>query len=189
LKPKNKTIFIAFISFFIASQSYSQNEIVSTAKNGDIIPDYYPSWAQCDFSSEDTTDSIAQTIIDYSKQFLGRPYRRGSKGPKAFDCSGFTSFIFKNFGYNLSPGCITQVNQGTKIIKEELKTGDLIFFKGRNARSSRVGHVGIVISNDENGNITFIHACRGGVKIEKLNNSVYYMPRYVTGLRVLEENA
>ncbi|MDR2805726.1 MAG: CapA family protein [Dysgonamonadaceae bacterium] len=132
--------------------------------------------------------TIPQHIIDFSKQYLGVPYRRGSKGPKSFDCSGFTSFVFKNFGYRLSSSCAQQISQGTQIGKEELKTGDLIFFKGRNAQSSRVGHVGIVLFNEE-GNVTFIHACRRGVSIDELNKSTYYKPRYITGIRVLEENS
>ena len=130
-------------------------------------------------------DQLVQNIINYSQQFLNKPYRRGQKGPNAFDCSGFTSFVFNNFGFNLSPGCVTQVNQGTKIkAKEELKAGDLIFFKGRNIQSNRTGHVGLVVSNEE-GDITFIHACFRGVIMEKLNRSAYYKPRYITGLRVL----
>jgi cell wall-associated NlpC family hydrolase len=129
--------------------------------------------------------ALAQNIIDYSRQFIGKPYSRGSKGPNAFDCSGFTSFIFKNFGYTLSAGCRTQVKEGKKVDKKELKTGDLIFFKGRNIQSSGVGHVGIVISKDEAGDVTFIHASRRGVRIDQLSASVYYNPRYVTGLRVL----
>jgi cell wall-associated NlpC family hydrolase len=133
---------------------------------------------------DSNTITLAQNIIHYSQQFLNKPYRRGSKGPNTFDCSGFTSFIFGNFGYQLGYGCITQVNRGMQVGKEELKTGDLIFFKGRNISSGRVGHVGIVVSNDE-GNITFIHACRRGVRIDELNRSAYYKPRYVTGLRVL----
>ncbi|MDR0547390.1 MAG: CapA family protein, partial [Dysgonamonadaceae bacterium] len=128
---------------------------------------------------------FAQNIIDYSKQFIGRPYRRGSKGPKSFDCSGFTSFVFKNFGYSLSACCRTQIMQGDRVEISELKTGDLIFFKGRNAQSKRVGHVGIVVSNDENGNVSFIHACRRGVRIDELNKSQYYKPRYVTGIKVI----
>jgi cell wall-associated NlpC family hydrolase len=131
---------------------------------------------------------LIQTIIDYSKQFIGRSYRRGSRGPNTFDCSGFTSFIFKKFGYQLSSSCVTQVKQGTQVMKNELKTGDLIFFKGRNAASNRIGHVGIVVSNDESGNIVFIHACRRGVKMEELNNSPYYKLRYVTGIRILKEH-
>jgi poly-gamma-glutamate capsule biosynthesis protein CapA/YwtB (metallophosphatase superfamily) len=73
--------------------------------------------------------SYVQHLIDFSKQFLGLPYRRGSKGPKTFDCSGFTSFVFKNFGYQLSASCTGQVKQGAQVPKEELKTGDLIFLK------------------------------------------------------------
>jgi hypothetical protein len=127
---------------------------------------------------------LVRDIIEYSKKYLNRPYRRGTKGPNTFDCSGFTHYVFKHFGYDLNAGCTSQVRQGTKINREELKTGDLIFFKGRNAKSSRVGHVGIVISNDD-GRISFIHACRRGVIIEELEKSAYYKPRYVTGLRVI----
>ncbi|GEM_PF-834035 len=149
------------------------------------LPSYVlPEW----FTIEDEVrygDELANNIIEYSKQYLGRPYRRGTRGPKSFDCSGFTHYVFKQFGYNLSPGCVTQVNQGTKIDKSELRTGDLIFFKGRNAKSSRVGHVGIVVENNGGNNITFIHACHRGVIIENLSSSSYYKPRYVTGLRVL----
>jgi poly-gamma-glutamate capsule biosynthesis protein CapA/YwtB (metallophosphatase superfamily) len=144
------------------------------------------SWLQQHLTTDEApSEFVAQNIIDFSQQFIGKPYHRGSKGPNAFDCSGFTSFIFKNFGYKLSPGCVTQVNQGTKISKEELQTGDLIFFKGRNAKSTRVGHVGIVISNNGKGDITFIHASHRGVIIDDLKSSAYYKPRYVTGLRVL----
>lgn len=142
-----------------------------------------------DFQNDPELMSQINEIIDFSKQFIGLPYRRGSKGPKSFDCSGFTSFVFKNFGYKLGSSCVTQVKQGIKIEAEELKTGDLIFFKGRNIKSKRVGHVGIVVSNDEDGNITFIHACRRGVKIDELNKSSYYKPRYVTGLRIFGENS
>ena len=127
---------------------------------------------------------LVRNIIEYSKQYLHHPYRRGTKGPKSFDCSGFTHYVFKHFGYDLNAGCTTQIHQGTKVKKEELETGDLIFFKGRNAKSNRVGHVGIVVSNEE-GRISFIHACSRGVIIEELDHSPYYKPRYVTGVRVI----
>lgn len=127
---------------------------------------------------------LARDIISYSKKYLNRPYCRGTRGPNSFDCSGFTHYVFKHFGYDLQAGCASQIHQGMKIEKKELKTGDLIFFKGRNAKSNRVGHVGIVVSNEE-GKISFIHACYRGVIIEELEKSVYYKPRYVTGLRVI----
>jgi poly-gamma-glutamate capsule biosynthesis protein CapA/YwtB (metallophosphatase superfamily)/cell wall-associated NlpC family hydrolase len=132
--------------------------------------------------------SIVQNIIDFSKQFLGVPYRMGSKGTKSFDCSGFTSFVFNNFGYDIGRNCISQIQQGVKVMLEELQIGDLIFFKGRNDKSNKVGHVGIVVSNDENGNVRFIHACRRGVIIDELSTSSYYKRRYITGLRILTKS-
>ena len=129
---------------------------------------------------------LAQEIINYSKRFIGSRYRRGAKGPNVFDCSGFTSFVFKKFGIDLSSACVVQVDQGISAKKEELTTGDLIFFKGRSMKSARIGHVGIVISNDD-GNIKFIHACNRGVTIDELEKSSYYRPRYVKGLKVLGE--
>jgi poly-gamma-glutamate capsule biosynthesis protein CapA/YwtB (metallophosphatase superfamily)/cell wall-associated NlpC family hydrolase len=132
------------------------------------------------------SDSVViQNIIDFSKQFLGLPYRFGSKGVESFDCSGFTSFVFGNFGYEIGANCISQIRQGMKVMMDELRTGDLIFFKGRNSKSNKAGHVGIVISKDENGNVQFIHACRRGVTIDELNKSSYYKRRYITGLRIL----
>ncbi|MDR1814686.1 MAG: CapA family protein [Tannerella sp.] len=129
---------------------------------------------------------LADEIIEYSKQFLGCPYRRGSKGPNRFDCSGFTSYVFKHFGYQLNSDSRSQVKQGTRLNTKELRTGDLVFFKGRNSRSERIGHVGIVVSNDE-GRFSFIHACFRGVIIEDFDRSDYYKARYITGLRVLDE--
>jgi cell wall-associated NlpC family hydrolase len=142
---------------------------------------------QDSLSAKNDTILLIQSIIDFSKQFLGIPYRLGSKGPKSFDCSSFTSFVFQNFGYQIGSNCISQIQQGMKIMREELQSGDLIFFKGRNNESSRASHVGIVVSNDENGNIKFIHACRRGVIIDELNKSPYYQSRYITGLRVLND--
>jgi poly-gamma-glutamate capsule biosynthesis protein CapA/YwtB (metallophosphatase superfamily) len=137
-----------------------------------------------------TSDCIltVQNIIDFSKQFLGIPYRSGSKGVKSFDCSGFTSFVFGSFGYDIGANCISQIQQGIKVVREELQSGDLVFFKGRNDKSNRAGHVGIVVSNDEDGNIKFIHACNRGVIIDELNKSPYYQRRYITGLRILTES-
>ncbi|GHV23450.1 hypothetical protein FACS1894174_09270 [Bacteroidia bacterium] len=133
-------------------------------------------------------DTLAVKIIEFSKQHLGFPYRRGSKGPKSFDCSGFTHYVYKHFGYQLGASCRDQINEGEKIDKELLKPGDLIFFKGRNSKSKYTGHVGIVVSNDQDGKIEFIHASiNSGIKIDELDKSGYYKPRYITGLRIIKE--
>jgi hypothetical protein len=134
------------------------------------------------------SDTLAVKVIEFSKQYLGFPYCRGSKGPNSFDCSGFTYYVYKHFGYQLGASCRVQINEGEKIDKEQLKPGDLIFFKGRNRQSKYTGHVGIVVSNDRYGKIEFIHAStNSGVKVEELDKSEYYKPRYITGLRIIKE--
>ncbi len=137
------------------------------------------------------SDSLtkAENIICYSKLYLGRPYRRGSKGPGGFDCSGFTSFVFRKFGYSLGASSGSQAVQGDRLKEtDHVKPGDLIFFKGRNSKADRVGHVGIVISNEGNGNLKFIHAeCNVGISIDDLNKP-YYKTRYVGCSRILEES-
>ncbi|MDR1369976.1 MAG: CapA family protein [Dysgonamonadaceae bacterium] len=136
------------------------------------------------------SDTLAAQIIEFSKQYLGMPYRRGSKGPNSFDCSGFTHYVYKHFGYRLGASCREQINEGEKVDKENLKPGDLIFFKGRNSKAKYTGHVGIVISNESGSNLEFIHASGSrGIKIEELEKSDYYKLRYITGLRILKEGS
>ena len=90
------------------------------------------------------TDGAQSEIIDYGMKHLNKPYRYAGKGPSSFDCSGFTSFVFKEFGYRLSTSSSGQAKQVPSINrKEDLRVGDLVFFEGR-AHNGRVGHVGIV---------------------------------------------
>jgi len=127
-------------------------------------------------------------LISYSKKFLGVRYRYAGRSPYGFDCSGFTSFVYSKFGFSLARSAPGQAIVGVDINKEEAQKGDLIFFKGRNWRSNYVGHVGLVISN-ENGKITFIHAsvCFG-IIIE--NTEVpYYSARFIKVSRINDANS
>ncbi len=125
-------------------------------------------------------------MISFAKKHIGTRYVRGGKGPKGFDCSGFTSYIFNQFGYSLKPSSTGQYTQGDKISREEVQPGDLLFFTGRSASSGRVGHVAMAISNDpETGVITFIHAAiSGGIRIDR-TSAPYYASRYIGARRVL----
>ena len=128
--------------------------------------------------------TLHDSIIDYGKLFLNTPYRYGSKGDKSFDCSGFTTFVFNNFGYNLERSSADQAEQAPAIRKEELKKGDLVFFEGRR-RNGKVGHVGIVVETRDSGNFDFIHAAvKSGVTISNSRES-YYAPRFVKAGRII----
>lgn len=139
------------------------------------------------FNGDELDKEIAD-ILDYASKFKGTRYRRGSASPKGFDCSGFTSYVFSKFGYRLQRSSHQQVNDGKEIEKNELQPGDLVFFNGRRAGGSRIGHVGIVTKADnENETFEFIHAsCTQGVVVSK-SSEPYYKKRYVKACRVVEE--
>jgi LysM repeat protein len=130
----------------------------------------------------------SDSILHFAMKHIGMPYRCGGKGPKNFDCSGYTGYIFSKFGYNLNASSTSQYLQGTKLDFDEIERGDLVFFKGRNSRSSRVGHVGIVCEIDkENKSFKFVHAAvNGGVKIDQYPDKYYYGKRYVGAKRIIE---
>ena len=69
--------------------------------------------------------------------------------------------------------------------RSEVQPGDLLFFTGRASRSGRVGHVAIAVDADPvSGEITFIHAARSGIKIDRIS-APYYASRFLGARRVI----
>ena len=120
--------------------------------------------------------------MDYAKQFLGCKYVLGGKSPEnGFDCSGFTKYVFKNFGYTLGSVAADQVSSGKEVSRSELKVGDLLLFYDEG--KTKIGHVGIYMGNDE-----FVHAANSkrGVVTDTLSTNSYYNTRFVTARRIVE---
>ena len=138
-------------------------------------------------SSVATKSKTAQhEVIEYGKKYLHRPYRYAGKGPSSFDCSGFTSFVFKEFGYNLSSSSSGQAEQVQAVRrKEDLQVGDLVFFEGR-SHNGQVGHVGIVSDVKRNGKFKFLHASTNYGVIFSSSEEPYYKARYLRGGRVMK---
>lgn len=135
------------------------------------------------FSSE--SNQLVADLLKEAHTHIGKKYVHGSKGPSTFDCSGFSSYVYKQFGYQLSPSSRTQYTQGKPVAKNELRKGDLVFFTSRSS-GSNVGHVGIVVSADnDKGTFKFIHASIKGVKVSDFEG--YYVPRYIGARRVINE--
>ncbi len=130
------------------------------------------------------TSAIAADLIEAAKRHIGARYSRGSNGPSAFDCSGFTSYVFKRLGITLKRSSREQVTQGKAVTsRNELQPGDLVFFgHGRKG----VNHVGIVTDvNAETGLFSFIHASTSrGVRIDTSDDS-YWARRFVGARRLL----
>ncbi|MDE5635013.1 MAG: C40 family peptidase [Muribaculaceae bacterium] len=129
---------------------------------------------------------LVADLLNEASQHMGIRYVRGGKTPKGFDCSGFTSYVFRQFGYSLSASSKGQFGQGVEINPEDVRPGDLLFFKGRNSRT--VGHVAIAVNNDpESGDISFIHAAvKGGIRIDRVSTP-YYSKRYIGARRVIDK--
>lgn len=129
--------------------------------------------------------ALRDSVVNYGMMFLNTPYRYGSNGVSSFDCSGYTSFVFRNFGYQLPRSSRDMAAKLPTIKTNELKPGDLVFFEGRR-RNGVVGHVGIVVDARENGEFNFIHASVNNGVIITNSNEPYYKSRFVKAGRVFE---
>jgi cell wall-associated NlpC family hydrolase len=123
-------------------------------------------------------------IISYAKNFLGTPYRYAGTTPSGFDCSGFISFVFGNFGLNLVHSSYGMAEFGQTVKLADIRPGDLMFFKGSSASSTRVGHVAMVVDVTPDA-IKFIHSSTSrGVVIENFKTSRYFIARFLKAKRL-----
>lgn len=113
----------------------------------------------------DVINSLGMQLVTFAQQFLGCPYVWGGNGPNAFDCSGFTKYIYAQFGYTLNRTASDQLYNGTKVARGEWQPGDLIFFDNGRV-STPVSHVGIYVGDGQ-----FIHASTNSYVVQF--NSLY----------------
>jgi len=113
-------------------------------------------------------------VVSYALKYLGRPYRSAGKSPSGFDCSGFTGFVFANFGYKLPAHSGSQAMVGKKISIKEAQKGDLAFFGWRTKKGVLVNHAAIVTS-DPGKPLKIVHSASGkGIVVTYINQSEYW---------------
>jgi len=115
-----------------------------------------------------------------SSKFLGIPYKYGGASLSGFDCSGFTMYVYKQFGIDLPHSSSAQYGYGVSVAKADLQPGDLVFFSSTSGGSG-IGHVGIYIGN---GQFVDAHTYGQPLGISDLNNASY-VKRYVGARRIL----
>ena len=163
-----------------------------TAKTTTVVQNHEEEIENFDFLYEGSDDlnleyddMAINGLLDEAMSHIGARYRSGSKGPYAFDCSGFTSYVFRQLGAgNISASSRDQYARNMPVSRSEMKRGDLVFFTS--PRSGRnVGHVGIVVDVDPITNtFNFIHASTSeGVKISNSNDG-FYARRFIGVRRV-----
>ena len=127
-----------------------------------------------------SSSASGNNIVAYAKKYMGYKYVSGGSSPSTgFDCSGFTSYVYKQCGISISRSSSAQASNGTAVSKSNLQPGDLVIFNNR--ANTSIGHVGIYIGGN-----TFIHAGNSGTGVitTSLSDS-YYSARYVTGRRII----
>lgn len=128
---------------------------------------------------QNQTSSTAEGLLIKAKSLIGTPYRFGGTTPSGFDCSGFMQYVFKNAGVTLPRTSRDMATVGSKVSRDDLQVGDMVFFAHS---GSRISHVGMYVGEGK-----FIHSPSTGKTVEITSmNSKYWGGRFVTARRVLE---
>ena len=125
-------------------------------------------------ATSSSSSNTGSAVLAFAKKYLGYPYVYGGASPSGFDCSGFTSYVYKNFGVTLSRTAAGQTSNGTAVKRSELQVGDLVMF------CSPINHVGIYAGNNQ-----IIHAANPsrGVVIDTISSG-YYNTNYNCARRI-----
>ena len=197
---KRFTAFLLAVSLIILqwhcssseTKTESEEEVADTTSHGNIIftgdagiigQDPKP------FNdSINTGNTTPAALIAFAKTLIDVPYKYASTDPsEGFDCSGFITYIFNHFDIAVPRSSVGFTNMGKTIDLQNARPGDLILFTGTDSSIRVVGHMGLVVSNN-NGLLEFIHSTSGkayGVVITPLKK--YYMGRFEKVIRIFPE--
>ncbi len=117
-------------------------------------------------------------FVKVVKSYEGVPYRLGGNSMRGIDCSAFTRKVYGIFSVDLPRTAREQLQCGTRVGRDSLDTGDLVFFQTRKYRI----HVGIFLGGNE-----FFHLSsrnRAG-KVDNID-SAYFSARFISGIRLKE---
>ncbi|MCX2475660.1 C40 family peptidase [Pedobacter sp. MC2016-05] len=174
------------ILFFILSATAGKAQTIIPAQYQEMVKKLVANLPKEAKAPSGNQETKSETLIDFAKSMLGIRYRYATSNPKiGFDCSGFVSYVFSNFGFKVPRSSREFSGAGKETNLENAKVGDVLIFTGSNSKVRRIGHVGIVYSIDENG-IKFIHASSGkahSVTITELNG--HYRNRFMKIVSIL----
>ena len=133
-------------------------------------------------SRTSNTNYLRNKIENFAKKQIGVKYKYAGKNPRGFDCSGFTSYVFREFDVQLSASSKLQSKQGKRVNLKWVKKGDLLFF----GSGGKISHVALVVDNQKAG-IYVIHSTSSrGVIVENVSRSTYWKKRMMFARNVLD---
>lgn len=111
------------------------------------------------------------SVVSIAHSLTGTPYSYSGTTPAAFDCSGYTSYVFNQAGRSLPRTAAGQYSATTRISQSQAQPGDLVFF----SQGGGIDHVGIYL-----GGGSFIGSQTStGVAVSTINSG--YWSNYVAG--------
>ena len=118
-------------------------------------------------------------LLATAKKYIGTPYQFGGVTPKAFDCSGYLQYVFRQNGLTIPRTADEQYKLGQKTtLRRQLEPGDLVFFTTYEPGAS---HCGIYLGDGK-----FIHvSAKKGVRIDDLDDA-YWKPLYYGGKHIVK---
>ncbi len=158
----------------IVGQSNGWYNIQTNVGTGWVIGTYFSVGA-----AAPAAPAPASNVAAIAWQYVGYPYVWGAAGPGAFDCSGFTQYVYARAGMSISRTTYTQYNTpGTRIGSYGgLQPGDLMFFA--NTAGPGITHVGIYVGNGQ-----MIHAGTPATGVEVTNiNYSFWVSHFAGGVR------
>ncbi|MBC7773884.1 MAG: C40 family peptidase [Phycisphaerae bacterium] len=125
-------------------------------------------------------------VVEYGKKFVGTTYKYAGQSPKTgFDCSGFTSYVLKEFGVMASPASNIQATEGRYVALEKVMPGDLIFF---GESKNKISHVALVVKRGSGGIICVHSTTSRGVIVENVTQSAYWKPKILFARDVISDD-
>ncbi len=137
--------------------------------------------------TKSANSGVVNHLLEIGVSFLGLPYKYAGCDPSTgFDCSGFVSYLFKQFDMDLPRSSQALSTVGSPIPLAMVKPGDLLFYGTKKGNSYRTQHVAMVYSNKD-GKLAFIHSSSRGVVIDDPDSSSwdYWEKRFLFARRVL----
>ena len=154
-----------YMTIISGTRASSQSSSASTGSSA--LSSTFPSTSS--YSTPPANLTLGQQIVEYALSYLGSPYVYGGVSPSGFDCSGFVTYVYKNFGISVTRDAHGQYrDNGVIVEKADLAPGDLVFFSSNGG--GYISHVGIYIGDDE-----FVHSSSHstGVIVSRLDSAYY----------------
>jgi cell wall-associated NlpC family hydrolase len=99
-------------------------------------------------------------VMRTGNSLKGVPYRYGGSTPRGFDCSGFTSYVYRKVGVSLPHSATAQMRKAKRVSRSQARQGDLVFFHGGRGAY----HVGIYAGGNK-----VLHSPRPGGRVSTVN--------------------